>query len=361
MAAFETFGSAAESQIASFASETSSALIASLGPPAAAALTIYFTARAWQLWFEGSRGSFGILILECVRAGFIAFFALSSGHFAAYAIQGAAALESFLLSAVPGHPASAWGAIDVFWETACEGIAALWNLIGTFGVTRIGEELLLAAAVAVMTALGVVLASASLGVILIAKIALTVTLAFGPVFIASLFFRQTAGFFSGWLHSLLTHTVTLAAAGAVILLFTGIFRDRISAIAALASAPADGDIFGVWLQLGVTLALSLTAGSVIRCIPSAAAAMTQGGGAAPAVSAGALVSGAVQPVSVFAGGALTGYGLASGRGTSETAKALLGGARLSSSEALFSAAGGAAFGSAARMSRRIRSLVRASS
>lgn len=171
MAAFAAFGSGIESQIAGIAESTSTSLISSIYPIIVIALTIYFIARAWSIML-GSRDSLGGLILTCVKIGFIAWIGLSSGRFIAYAIGGVSGLENLLLSALPNAPASSWAAIDGLWESTAKGVAALWELIGTFGVTRFGEEMLLAVSVITMTILGVLLTSAALGVILTAKVSL---------------------------------------------------------------------------------------------------------------------------------------------------------------------------------------------
>ena len=302
MAAFAAFGSGIESQIAGIAESTSTSLISSIYPIIVIALTIYFIARAWSIML-GSRDSLGGLILTCVKIGFIAWIGLSSGRFIAYAIGGVSGLENLLLSALPNAPASSWAAIDGLWESTAKGVAALWELIGTFGVTRFGEEMLLAVSVITMTILGVLLTSAALGVILTAKVSLVLILGFGPIFVCSLMFKATSGFFHSWLHAVLSTVMTLVLAGAVILLFTGVFSDRIDRISELASASGDSDTFGVWIQLGITLVVTLTASSIVRLTPSLAAGIV-GGHSMQAAGLGQMVAGVMQPT-VTPGGAAT--------------------------------------------------------
>lgn len=346
MAAFAAFGSGIESQIAGIAESTSTSLISSIYPIIVIALTIYFIARAWSIML-GSRDSLGGLILTCVKIGFIAWIGLSSGRFIAYAIGGVSGLENLLLSALPNATASSWAAIDGLWESTAKGVAALWELIGTFGVTRFGEEMLLAVSVITMTILGVLLTSAALGVILTAKVSLVLILGFGPIFVCSLMFKATSGFFHSWLHAVLSTVMTLVLAGAVILLFTGVFSDRIDRISELASASGDSDTFGVWIQLGITLVVTLTASSIVRLTPSLAAGIV-GGHSMQAAGLGQMVAGVMQPTVTAVGGTMAGFAWGSGNSKSKAGRALLGHYGLREPGAFTMAAGGAAIGAAFR-------------
>ena len=350
MAAFESFGRAVESQIGGFAESVSGSLSGTIGPVVGTCLAIYFTAKAWRVMMGQSRGTVGELVLDTARCGFVAWFALEAGHYAALAIPAVSGLESMLTSALPNAPANAWAAIDLLWASAADGIASLWGLVGSFGVTQIGGEILLSVSVIAMTLLGVLLTSASLGVILLAKISLALTLGLGPLFLCALMFPAARGWFDPWLRSALTWTLAIVMAGAVLVFFSGLFTDRIARITAAASGAAGADVFGAWLELAVTLVITLTASSIMRMIPSIAAGLA-GGCSMQAAGLASLMAGAAAPARAITGGLLTGYGAATG--SKEIAKAgrqILGHRGMEAQGTLPAAAIGAAAGGAAMLS-----------
>lgn len=352
MAAFESFGTAVESQISAFAESVSGSLIGTLGPVIALCLAVWFTAKAWGILFRGASGSVADLVLSCARAGFVAYFALSAPHYAGLAIPAVTGVESWLTSALPKSPANAWAAIDLLWEAAAEGIAALWGLVGTYGVTEIGQELLLALSVVAMTVLGVLLTSAALGVILLAKIALSLTLGFGPLFLCALMFPQARGWFDPWLRSTLTWLFAIVMAGAVLLFFSDLFEARTSRIAE-AAASSDPDTFGIWLELGITLVITLTASSIVRMIPSIAAGLA-GGCSMQAAGLASMAAGPALVARGLAGGALLGWGTASGSDSAaKLGHRILGRRGLDASGAMAGGAAGAAAGLSAAAARRV--------
>lgn len=350
MGAFENFGLAVESQISGFSESVSSQLIAGLGPIAAASITIYVTARAWAILMGRENGAVGGLILSAARCALVAFFALNAGNYTAYALSAAGGLESWLLQTLPGSPRSAWAAIDALWAACAGGIESLWGLLDAYGMTHLGEEILTALCVVAMTVLGVLLTSASLGVLLLAKIALALTLGFGPAFLCCLMFPATRGWFDPWLRSTLTYVFTVVMAGAVLLFFSGLFTERIARVAAAAAGSAGPDVFGVWLELGVTLVITLTASSIIRLIPSIAAGLA-GGASMQAVGLGAMLAGAFGPARAAAGAAAAGFGAGAGSASvAALGRRVLGHRGLEQPGALPMAALGAAAGGAGRLS-----------
>ncbi len=346
MAAFETFGRGIETAISGFAESASAALIPRLAPVIATALTILFIAKAWDAMISGRRGAVADGLLTVLRVAFVAWFGLNAGHFTAYAIGGITGLEAWLLESVPGAPANSWSAIDRLWEAASEGTAALWSLMGSFGVTKFGEELLLAVSVVLMSLLGVLLTASALGVILLAKVTLAVTLGFGPLFICTLMFRQTAQFFSAWLRTALAAVMTLVMAATVLLFFSGVFAGRVEEVVKLAEGGAGAETFGMWLQLGVTVAIVLTATTIVRMIPGIASGLT-GGLTLGSAGLGEMLESTARPALNAAGGALAGSAWAGG-GRSQLGAALLGSRVYRSGAAMPSAAAGAAFSAATR-------------
>lgn len=353
---FEDFGDSFRESISGYAAGVSTQMIDQLGIPITAALTLYFLVKAYLILAGRSPNFFPDLVLNCLKIGLVSFFALNTGNFIGYVIPVVYGTEEFLLQAVrsgvnSADIHSAWGSIDMLWETFVGTWDAVMSLAGSFGWWSAAPSIICVFLLAaVLGIVGVFFTFAAVGILLINEVLLTLVIGFGPLFLCALMFPVTRGWFDGWIKSLLTFVFTLTMAAAVILLFCEVFNDNIDGIRSIAigNSTASEKLSDLFLPVLNFCVLGLTAATLVKLIPTVTAALV-GGVNMGAVGLGQMLTGAGKTAAVIAGAAAVGMGTAMG---SETVKSwgsrTLGSQGLTQTGALGMAAAGFTAGAAVR-------------
>lgn len=300
---FETVGSFVESAIASYAQQISGSLISSLSPVILVCVTLYFTLKGYMFMTGRADGALPDTVISAFKIALIAYIGLNTGNFLTYGINWINSCESFLTDTLPGSPSNSWATIDNMWNKMGEAFALMFGLmkpILEMGWSSLGKAIIcgffLLIGMIIYLIAAAFLTMAALGVILLAKISLVLTVGFGPLFICMLMFPITRSWFDGWLKSCLTYVFTLVMMAGVMALVTKIFDahiDHISKIVNDAQGMADGSFAKFFTNLFAFLIVSVTLGAVVKAVPSMAAGIV-GGVAMQAVGLAAMMNSQAQ-------------------------------------------------------------------
>lgn len=308
MEAFESVGTSFESTIGSFAEDTSSALIGNISPVLFIGVSLYFLLKGWMFLTGRAEGAISDTVITAFKIALVSMVGLNSGNFVSWGIGFINGAESLLMSSLPGGSTSGWQAIDNMWSTTGDGVAAMFQIFTTFGLSEMGYAVLFALLLLLFFFAGAFLTLAALGVMIIAKLSLVMVMGFGPLFICLLMFPLTRTWFDGWLKSCLTYVFTMVMLAALLSLVTQLFSDRIAALNqginnGFDKKQAVDFLTNVFTFLIVCIALA----TMIRAVPTMAAGVV-GSAAMGAVGLGSMIRG-------IGGGAASmtaGYAIATG-------------------------------------------------
>lgn len=316
---FSTFGTGVRSSLTNFAQTASGEIINEVSVVVYTGILIYFTVKAYLISSGRSEGAISELIVFCGKVSLIAFFALNAGNFATYVIPAVYGIESSLIGALShaagaGDMDSSWGIVDATWETFMQGwmaIQNIWNKTswGMFG-DSIGVILFIGVMIVLVLGVSIYFTFFAVGYLLLYEIFLVMGLSFGPLFLCTLMFPTTRSWFDGWLRAVVCWAFTLVAITGTLLLIDGIFFNNVNELQEVALQAQKGKDFSFLLmKLSVFSVLVLAIATVVKSIPSFAAAIT-GGVALQAASVAGMLSGMGRTLAGTAGGAMLGYGAA---------------------------------------------------
>ena len=227
---FQSFGEEVLNTISDFATQASTALIDEIRIPLLTCLTIYFLIKGYLITYGRIESPLSDFILTAGKIVLVTYFGLNALNYVNDVIPAIRGLESMLVNVLrlPGSPdittQGAWGAIDRMWAElmivndkalAIAGKVSVMSSFGTwFALFLLGV---------LMSIISVALTFAATGVLIINEIALTLTLAFGPLFICCLMFPVVRSWFDGWIKAVATYLFGAVMVAAVILLVTKIF------------------------------------------------------------------------------------------------------------------------------------------
>lgn len=316
---FSTFGAGVRSSLTNFAQSASGEIVSELSILVYSGILIYLLVKAYVISSGRSEGAIPELIIFCGKVTLIAFFALNSGNFAKFVIPTVYGIESTLIS-VLSHAAgagsldSSWGIVDATWETFMQGwmaIQNIWNKTswGMFG-DSLGVILFIGVMIVLVLGVSIYFTFFAVGYLLLYEIFLVMGLSFGPLFLCTLMFPVTRSWFDGWLRAIVCWAFTLVAITGTLLLIDGIFFDNVNELQEVALQAQKGKDFSFLLmKLSVFSVLVLAIATVVKSIPSFAAAIT-GGVALQAASVAGMLSGMGRTLAGATGGAMLGYGAA---------------------------------------------------
>ncbi len=301
-----------------FATEVSQRAITAATPVVTVGLTLSFILYGFLV----SRGvidhSLKDFFFRCLKIGIIVSIATSGGLYQtqiADAIQRvpddlAAALLPNSASQVQGSTAA--GLVDKAAQAGFSKANQAFENSGIFtkqGLAYVAFGALCVVATVVMTAIGGAF-------ILLAKIALALLAALGPLFVFALLFKSLTRFFEAWCAQVVTYGLVMVMMSSVFGLMMQIFATYMSGIT------FDGN-FNFAATVGGALILSVACGLILIQIPTIAGALAQGVGVGLwhelRIAAGigaAAVSSALGSPNAGGGrsGGLVGAGKAVGRG-----------------------------------------------
>lgn len=362
---FQSFGEEVLNTISDFATQASTALIDEIRIPLLTCLTIYFLIKGYLITYGRIESPLSDFILTAGKILLVTYFGLNALNYVNDVIPAIRGLESMLVNVLrlPGSPdittQGAWGAIDRMWAElmivndkalAIAGKVSVMSSFGTwFALFLLGV---------LMSIISVALTFAATGVLIINEIALTLTLAFGPLFICCLMFPVVRSWFDGWIKAVATYLFGAVMVAAVILLVTKIFSSfSADLLTSLENYESGRPLITVWLPVLKFIVLGLSLTSLVKLIPNIAAAVV-GGVALQAVGLGQMMNDTWKGARDIGGGFVAGVGI--GAGNAEMKKNAQ--SQIMSREGfgehgtVAAAVVGAAFGSSYRLGRTLMSL-----
>ena len=316
---FQSFGEEVLNTISDFATQASTALIDEIRIPLLTCLTIYFLIKGYLITYGRIESPLSDFILTAGKILLVTYFGLNALNYVNDVIPAIRGLESMLVNVLrlPGSPdittQGAWGAIDRMWAElmivndkalAIAGKVSVMSSFGTwFALFLLGV---------LMSIISVALTFAATGVLIINEIALTLTLAFGPLFICCLMFPVVRSWFDGWIKAVATYLFGAVMVAAVILLVTKIFSSfSADLLTSLENYESGRPLITVWLPVLKFVVLGLSLTSLVKLIPNIAAAVV-GGVALQAVGLGQMMNDTWKGARDIGGGFVAGVGIGAG-------------------------------------------------
>lgn len=365
---FSTFGEEIRNSLNNFAESVSAAVISDITPIVMTGILIFFTLRAWQISSGRWEGSMVGLIESCFKITLVAFFALNVANFTTLVIPAVYGVESMLLSSVSsaiggGVVDSAWNAIDQVWFSFTEGLTQFSNLWSKLSVSPWGDSITAVFFIGVMYLFMAFTAAYfmifAVGYLLLYEIFLVMGLAFGPLFICCLMFQTTRSWFDGWLRAVICWAFTLVSVVAALFLSMSVLQTNISTVVeATLEAQALKNFSDLGFRVVIFIIIAFSIATVVRSIPSFAAALT-GGVALQAASFAGMMSGVGHMMAAAVGGGMLGYASATQNDAlREKAKNVLGSGGLTQPGAFASASLGYSLGGASSLAGKAASIFR---
>lgn len=273
-------------------------VVAQVEPVAWQCFTLYII-----LWgFANYRGLVQTPIVDAifrlVKIGMILAFALNVGRYQSLVVTNLTQLPDFLAnlagSALPMDATTPSGILDASLSSFLETGKAIWQVSGLDNMGGYIYAILI-------WIIGLIVCTYAAFLIALAKIMLSILLAFGPIFIACLIFDGTKRFFEAWLGQVINFAIVAMLTVAVLGFMMSMLAAEAAKMAAVAIAdPANVGIF----SMATTIIISGMCFLVLMQVTGVAAALgggvqvsTLGAAAAIARAAGSSAS-AMRPQNI---------------------------------------------------------------
>ena len=316
---FASFGEEVLNAISNFASQASTALIDEIRIPLLTCLTIYFLIKGYLITYGRIDSPLSDFILTAGKILLVTYFGLNALNYVNDVIPAIRGLENMLVGILrlPGagnvDTQGAWTAIDDMWKQLMLVTNVALSTAGKVSVvSAFGTWFSLFFLGLLMAAISVALTFAATGVLIINEISLTLALAFGPLFICCLMFPAVRSWFDGWIKAVVTYVFCSVLVAAVILLVTNIFHSfATDLLNSLRTYESGRPLISVWLPVLKFTVLGLALTSLVKLIPSIAAAIV-GGVALQAAGLGQMMNDTWRGARDISGGFVNGLGKGSG-------------------------------------------------
>jgi len=273
MGVFESAGTSIDNVVGSFVTATSSNMISGIAPLMLAGVTLYLTFYGYLVMFGHIQEPASDLFKKCSKIVLIVVFALGAGAYQSNVIEAFRGLENGLSTIVQnGVTKNIYQVLDnsflkgmLLAQTAYDNSNNA-SILTAFG-TVVGWFLS-----GIIVSLGTILITVvAAGYIFLAKVALSMLLGIGPIFIMCLLFPPVMRFFDTWAGQVITYILIIVLMSTGMAFALTIFDSFVSQINF--NALGNQNMISVALQL---LALTTSLLIVIFQIPTIASAL--GGG-----------------------------------------------------------------------------------
>lgn len=248
MDVFQYVGESIDNAMSAFVSAAASDLIADIRPFAITCVSIYIVALGYQLMFSRLTEPVGDLIAKGTKVIIISTFALTADGYINWVMGAIEGLESGLMASLTSTPmdSSIYATLDALFNKGMESAAYAFERSGNSGWS-VGAAIIWFCA-GLNIALGT-LALTGLGgaMIIVAKAALGLVLAVGPLFIMALMFPATARFFDSWFSQAMNYVLTIVLIAVVMALAVGLYEEAITRL------DLEGDQNAMWSSLQLLL------------------------------------------------------------------------------------------------------------
>jgi len=225
-------------------------------------LILYVALFGMLTWYGALRLSMGQIVKHLITAMMVFTLATSWGPFATLFYDVFTQTPDALSGALAGGGNSASDALGRVFDQGIEAALVVWQQAGPTDLTLA----LIGATVFIGT---VLMTGAALVLIILAKLAMAVLLALGPLFVMLYLFRATRGFFEGWVRQLANFSLLIVLTFGVLALLLKIIEPTTAAFATK----------GATIQLRDTaqyLLLAVIGGFLFALIPGFAAGVVGG-------------------------------------------------------------------------------------
>lgn len=191
-----------------FVTQSVQNVIAAVKPLAQVAVALYVAIYGWMVMFGRIQEPASDAILKMIKIILIAVIGLTYGTYNTYVVDVVKSLEGGIVQLLqPGavDTATIYQELDKSFTKGMDLVNAAWDKAG---VTNFGFFII--SIIIAIAVVGLFLIAA--GIIIAAKIFLSILLALGPLVILGLLFPVTARFFDAWLSQIINYLLTMAFA-----------------------------------------------------------------------------------------------------------------------------------------------------
>lgn len=227
---FRFVGDSLANLSSNFIESASSGIIAAFTPVALASITLFITVYGYMVIAGKVSDPLPDLIVKLVKFALICGFALNAGNYTTYVVGALQGLESGLISAIGQNGGNAESTYQLLDQSIGQAADLAGQAMEKFSEKRFYDMagwvpwLLTAFFIYAGMTLYFMVGGAML---VMAKFALGLVFGVGPLFVLSLLFPATAGFFDRWLSQVLTYIFTIVLLAAVLTMGITIFNHLI--------------------------------------------------------------------------------------------------------------------------------------
>lgn len=217
-----------------YVTAASAGLTGALGPVALAGVTLFITIYGLLVIAGKIQQPFQDFLLKAGKIAIIAAIALNAGNYMSWVVGSIQGLESGLIAAMSAggstglDTSSTYALLDSSIGNAADKAALAMEKVGEkkwYNVAGWAPWLI----TALLMYAGIVIFFLVGGaMVVMAKFALALMLAIGPLFIMALLWTPTAGFFDRWIGQTLTYVFTIVLLAAVLSMAITIFNELIT-------------------------------------------------------------------------------------------------------------------------------------
>jgi type IV secretion system protein VirB6 len=256
---------AVDDVLTTFVSAKSAALCSALLPVAISGVTIHLVIMGYAIMRGDANDSIHLLLSKWLRIAIVGSIALFGGSYQAVVLEAVNGLDAALIHSLTGSK-DIGALIDIFTHS----FETLGHQIWNDAVADIVPVLTLAAAAAITALAAFIIIPICLGMYILAKVGLALTLAVGPVFVLCALWPATEKYTESWIGQVINFTILKALISTGIALLSHISNNYAKHIALGAS---DINILLACAALFIcTIALSI----VFLNLPQLASALAGG-------------------------------------------------------------------------------------
>ncbi|MDD3465169.1 MAG: type IV secretion system protein [Candidatus Cloacimonetes bacterium] len=227
---FQFIGNTVTNTIAKFLEPAASNITAIIAPITATGVSLYLVLFGYMIIAGKIQQPYQEFIIKSLKIIFIAAFALNFGNYNSFVKGSFEGLESGLSAAISGAPSeNIYQTLDNSFNKGLNLVGLAFEKANKAGLSNIGSALswIITGIVIALSTLAISLIGA--GVIIVAKFALAIMFALGPIFIMALLFPVTARFFDNWFSQVMNYVLTIVIMAAIMTFSTAAFDQSVAA------------------------------------------------------------------------------------------------------------------------------------
>ena len=280
--AIADFGALVEKVILGFAKAVALKYMPELSILVPILLLIYMTIQGWLIMSGRSKNTIPDLVWELGKISLLCFVALNIDHYTKWAIDGVASVEAWLMKAfvvnngMAGSGATTlWKTLQINWNVFCATQGEIWELFAQHPISDVGGKISILLIVVAGWLGGGWFFFNVLSILALSKIAVTLILAMGPVFLVLGMWPATRDFLNNWVKTLCCYVLMLTLIMGVGSMFVMLLTESTRGYATIASLQGvPGKMPSLAESAAMMVVISGILSFVIRQIPAIAQGLT---------------------------------------------------------------------------------------